>query len=132
MKQLFFRSRARKQNKEVLTLNPVQEPTKTTSVKILDDMGNKAKEKLPNFRDDNNTVLLVELCDKSMAVCKAYDLYNKNGDWRTVAQAQYCALYGKCKDTWQELMNNTRNYGTNGADKHKRICQQLCQQELGK
>ena len=24
-----------------------------------------------------------------------------------------------------------RKYGTNGADKHKRICQQLCQEELG-
>ena len=29
-------------------------------------------------------------------------------------------------------MSNTRNYGANGADKHKRICQQLCQEELGK
>ena len=29
-------------------------------------------------------------------------------------------------------MNKTRNYGTNGADKHKRICQRLCQDELGK
>ena len=29
-------------------------------------------------------------------------------------------------------MNNTRNYGTNGADKHKRTCQRLCQEELGK
>ena len=76
--------------------------------------------------------MLVELCKKSIAICEAYDLYNDNGDWKTVAQAQYRALYGECKNTLQELMNNTRNYGTNGADKHKRICQRLCQEELGK
>ena len=29
-------------------------------------------------------------------------------------------------------MNNTRNYGTNKADKHKNICQRLCQEETGK
>ena len=59
-------------------------------------------------------------------------MYNDNGDWKTVAQAQDRELHGKCKNTWQELMNNTRNYDTNGADKHKRICQQLYQEELGK
>ena len=95
-------------------------------------MGNKAKEKLPNFRDDNNGALLAELCEKAIALCSTYNLYNNNGDWKAVAQAQYRALYGKCKNTWQELMNNTRNYGTNGADKHKIICQRLCQEELVK
>ena len=104
-----------KRNKAVLTLDPVPEPTNTTSVKILDDMCNQAKERLPNFRDGNKGALLVELCEKSIAACEAYDLYNDNGDWKTVAQAQYRALYGKCKNAWQELMNNTRNHGTNGA-----------------
>ena len=28
-------------------------------------------------------------------------------------------------------MDNARNYGTNGANKHKRICQQVCQEEFG-
>ena len=50
IKTTFFRGRAIKQNKAVSTLDPVSEPTKTTSVKILDEMGNKAKEKLPNFK----------------------------------------------------------------------------------
>ena len=45
----FFRGRASRRNKAVLTLDPAPEPTKTTSVKILDDMDNIAKEKLPNF-----------------------------------------------------------------------------------
>ena len=27
-------------------------------------------------------------------------------------------------------MDNTRNYGTNGADKHKKNCQQLCKEEF--
>ena len=49
-----------------------------------------------------------------------------------MAQIQHRAMYGKCKKTWQELMDNTLNYGMNGADKHKRICQQLCQEELSK
>ena len=29
-------------------------------------------------------------------------------------------------------MNDTRNYGTNEAAKNKRMCQRLCQEELGK
>ena len=94
-------------------------------------MGNKAKEKLPNFRDDNNGALLVGLCEKAIALFKTYDIYNNNGNWKAVAQAQYRALYGECKNTWQGSMDNTRNYGTEGADKHKRICQWLCQGELG-
>ena len=78
-----------------MRLDPEPEPTKTTSVKILDNMGNKAKERLPNFRDDNKGALLVKLCEKSIAICKAYNLYNDNGDWKIVAQAQYRALCGK-------------------------------------
>ena len=114
-------------------LDPVLEPTKTTSNKILEQMGNEAKEKLPNFIDDNNGALLVELCKKATALCKTwYWLYNGNGDWKAVAQAQYRVMYGKCKKTWQKLMNDTPNYAANGADKHKIMCQKLCQEELGK
>ena len=58
----------------------------TTSVKILDEMDNKTKEKLPNFRDDNNRTLPVELCKKAIALCKMYGLYNNNGDWKAMAQ----------------------------------------------
>ena len=86
-------------------------------------MGNEAKEKLPNFRDDNNGALLVKLCEKAITLCKTYNLYNDNSDWKTLAQTQHCALYGKYENTWQELMNNNRNYGTNGANKRKRVCQ---------
>ena len=74
-----FRGRASKQNKAVLTLDPAPEPTKTTSVKILDEMGNEAKEKLPNNRDDDNGALLAELCQKVIAVCETYKLCNENG-----------------------------------------------------
>ena len=49
-----------------------------------------------------------------------------------MAQAQHRAMYGECKKIWQEVMNDTRNYGTNGAAKHKRMCKKLCQEELGK
>ena len=70
-----------------MTLDLAPEPTKTTSVKILDNMDNKAKEKLPIFRDDNNGALLVEFYEKSIAICEAYDMYNDNGDWKTVTQA---------------------------------------------
>ena len=76
-----------------MKLEPAPEPTKTTSVKILDDMSNEVKEKLPNFRDDNEGALLVELCKKSIAICETYDLYNANGDWKAVAQAQHRAMY---------------------------------------
>jgi hypothetical protein len=48
-----FRGPASKQSKAVLTLEPAPEPTNTTSVKILDEMENEVKEKLPNFRDDD-------------------------------------------------------------------------------
>ena len=98
-----FHDRASKQNKAVLTIDPLPEPTKTTSVKILDEMGNKAKEKLLNFRDDNNGELLVELCEKAITLCKTYVLYNDTGDWKAVAQPKHRVMYGKCKKTWQEL-----------------------------
>ena len=74
-----FRGRASKQNKAVLTLDPAPEPTKTTSVKILDEMGNEVKEKLPNNRDSDNGALLAELCQKVIEVCETYKLYNENG-----------------------------------------------------
>ena len=61
---------------KALTLDPVPEPAKTTFVKILDDMDNKVKEKLPNYRDDNNGVLLVKFCQKAIAICEMYALYN--------------------------------------------------------
>ena len=40
-------------------------------------------------------------------------------------------MYGECKQTWQVLIKNTRNYDANRANKHKRMCQKLCQKELG-
>ena len=49
-----------------------------------------------------------------------------------MAQAQHRTMYGECKKTQQELMNDTRDYAVNGADKHKRMCQKLCQEKLGK
>ena len=85
--------RPREQAKAVLTLDPVPELAETASVKVLDNVGNKAKEKLPNFRDGDNGALLVDLCEKAIALCKTYNLYNDNGDWKTMAQAQHCALY---------------------------------------
>ena len=68
---------------------------------------------------------VVELCEKAIARCKTHELYNNNGDWKAVAQAQNRAMYGKCKKTWQVLMDNTRNYGANGADNNMKMCQQL-------
>ena len=126
-----FRDCACKQSKVVLTLDPVPEATKMTSVKILENMDNKVKEKLPNYRDDNNRALLVDLYQKVVAICKTYALYNGNGNWKIVAQAQHHAMYGECKETWQEYMNDTHNWGANEANKHKRTCQKLCQWELG-
>ena len=40
-------------------------------------------------------------------------------------------MYGECKEAWQELMNDTRNWGVNGANKHKKMYQKLCQKKLG-
>ena len=117
-----FRGRANN-NKAILTLDPAPEPTKTTSVKLKDDMDNEIKERIPNFRDDNKGALLVELCQRSIAICETYDLYDQPGRWKTVAQAQHRAMYGECKDAWLDLMSDTRNWGANGADKHKRMCQ---------
>ena len=51
-----FCGRVSKQSKEVLTLeDPAPEPTKITSVKILDEMDNEVNEnKLLNYRDGDN------------------------------------------------------------------------------
>ena len=67
-----FRGCTSKQNKVVLTLDPAPKPTKTTSVNIIDEMGNEAKEKLPNNRDDDNGALLDKICQKVIAVCETY------------------------------------------------------------
>ena len=126
-----FRGPASKQSKAVLKLEPAPEPTKTTSVKILDEMENEVKEKLPNFRDDDKGALLVELCKKAIGVCQTYELYNEAGDWKAVAQAQHRAMYGECKEAWSDLVDDVRNWGANGANKHKTMCQKICQSELG-
>ena len=126
-----FRGQNSKQSKAVLKFEPAPEPTGTTSVKILDEMNNEVKEKLPNFRDDNEGALLVELCKKAIAICDTYDLYNANGDWKAVAQAQHRAMYGECKESWSDLVDDIRNWGANGANKHRAMCQKVCQSELG-
>ena len=95
----FSRGRASKQNKAVWILDPVPETTKTTFVKILDEMDNEAKKKLLNFRDNNNGALLFQLCEKAITLCKTYGLYNDNGDWKAMAQAQHRAMYGECKNS---------------------------------
>ena len=61
-----------------MTLDPAPEPTKTTFVKILDKMGNEAKEKLQNIRDEDNGALLDKLCQKMIAVCETPKLCNEN------------------------------------------------------
>ena len=58
-----------------------------------------------------------------IAFCKTYKLYNDNGVEKVVVQAQHRAMYGECKKKWQELMDNTRNYGAHRADNHKKMCQ---------
>ena len=40
-------------------------------------------------------------------------------------------MYGECKEYWKDLLNDIRDWGANGASKHKRMCQRLCQSELG-
>ena len=93
-----FRGTSSKQSKAILNLDPVEKPLKTTSIKIMDSMDNEVKERLPNFRDDNNQSILVEVCQKSISICKTYNLYNEDGDWKAVAQVQHHAMYGECKE----------------------------------
>ena len=59
-----------KQRKAILILDQVEEPTNTTSIKVLDNMDNEVKDKLPNFRDNIKQAILVELCQKSIAICE--------------------------------------------------------------
>merc|ERR1711966_25886 len=109
--------RASKQNKAVLTLDPAPEPTNTTSLKILDEMGNEVKEKLPNNND--NGALLAELCQKVIAVCETYKLYNENGgrdddgrgDGRDGKNTNMCLTPGH-NHAWKDCPNNrwSRNY----------------------
>ena len=47
-----------------------------------------------------------------MQICRIYDL-DKRGEWKTVVQAQYYALNGKCKDDWGGLTNDICNWATN-------------------
>ena len=77
-----------------MTLDPALELTKTSSIKILEEMDNSVKEKLPNYRDDNNRLLLVKLCQKIIAACETYALYNESGDVRCGdGKKTSCAAY---------------------------------------
>ena len=87
---------------------PVSE--QTTSVKLKDALGNKVKERLDDWRDDNNDHILVNMLTKSISICSKYSLYNPEGKWRVMVQAVGRALTGKCKKEWLKLEANTTNW----------------------
>ena len=66
-----------------------------------------------------------------MTIFKTYNVYNEDDDWKDVVQVHHGSMYGKCKETWQELINDVRSWNANGSSKHNTMCQQLCQSDLG-
>ena len=66
---------------------------------------------------------------KSISICNKYSLYNGDGD---VVQAVSRTLTGKCKKEHDKLIEDTRVWGTAGANKHKKIIQKLCQKVFKK
>ena len=59
-------SQTNTQNKAILKLDPTPEPIKVTSIKILHDMKNKTKERITNYRDENNKAILLERWEMSI------------------------------------------------------------------
>ena len=91
-------------------------------------MDNKVKEKLTKskYRDDNNGALLVELCQKAIAICETHTLYNENGDQKALAQVKPDKddLRQVLDDMDNEVNEKLTNYrdGNNGA-----LLVKLCQ-----
>ena len=71
-------------------------------------MDNEVKERIPDYRDDDPGVILIETCKKFMQICSTYDLYEWS-EWKAVIQAQQHALNNKYKADWADLANNVSN-----------------------
>ena len=63
----------------------------------------------------------------SIEHCVICNLYNREGDWRAIVQAQHRALNGEYKDTWADLIGDIRNWGVDGQRKYENMYQKLCQ-----
>ena len=84
-------------------------------------------EHLGNWRDGEDARVLLDMLIKSISICNKYSLYNGDGDWKAIVQAVSHALTEKCAKHLDELINNTNDWGQGGANKHKRIVQELCE-----
>ena len=76
-------------DKALLKIGPPPNPHDTTSIKMVDDDGNEEKERLPNFRDNDNGAIVLTLCKKAISLCIVYELYDDNGSWKRVLCAQH-------------------------------------------
>ena len=70
-----------KASKAILKLGQPPASEWTTSLKLEDDMGNRAKEKLDCWRDGDNGRVLVQMLLKSIEISNNYSLYNDKGQW---------------------------------------------------
>ena len=121
------RSPPTRASKAILRLGPQPASKRTTFFKLQDAMDNEVKERLDNWRDGEDAPVLLDMLIKAISICNKYSLYNGDGDWKAVVQAVSRALTGKCAKHLDELIKNTNNWGQDGANKHKRIVQELCE-----
>ena len=98
---------------------------------MVDEDGNDVKERLPDFRDNDNPAIVLTLCKKAISLCIVYELYDDAGSWKRILRAQHRALTGDCKDFLGELISDVRDWKNNGKAKHKKICQKLCSEAMG-
>ena len=66
------------------------------TVKLNNALGNEVKERLDNWRDDDDGTPRHVLV-KSISICNKYLLYNTDGDWQSVDQGVGSALTGRCE-----------------------------------
>ena len=73
-------------------------------------MDNKVKKRFPIIGTITKTLYSLNCARGQWSLVKnIYIVYNEDGDWQTVAQAQYRALYGEYKITKTELMSDVCN-----------------------
>ena len=104
----------------MLKIGPPPNLSDTTSIKMVDRDGNKVEEKLPDYHNNDNTVVALTLCEKAISLCNVYELYDNKGSWKRILRAQHRALTGDCEDFSGESIAKVRDWKNNGKAKHKK------------
>ena len=93
-----------KASKVILKLGPPPASEQTTSLKLEDALGNEVKERLDDWRDADDTRILLNILFNSISICNKYSVYDGDGEWKASVQAVSHTLTWKCKKEHDKFM----------------------------